>query len=161
MIDKSGFIDDVFEQGGQIVQGTGKHIKNAPSNIAKTVVSQVAPSVPIPTENSPDNKKQQKPINAPAKSLGQVLKQQIKPTPQDVAKEQAELQKVRQELHQKYYQNLVNRPKPKEEAPAERVERQENDEEQKKFLEEKKKKEKELPTNIRQGTGEKQPGIGG
>jgi len=164
MADKIGFFDEAFEQGGKIVKQTAKQIAGAPAAGVKTAMNQVAPGLTPQvgdeaSENSPDNKKsaQKKPRSSPTSNL----RQQIKPTPQKAAEEQVKLQKIRQELHSSYYQNLVNRPKPKDERAAEKVEREEKEEEQEKFVEEEKKKKKELPINVRQGTGEKLTGIGG
>ena len=129
-------------------------VVSAPKSFIKAAAGQIAPA----TEDSPDVKK---PISQP-KSVSDLITQQLKPeNPQEASREQADLAKVRQELHSNYYQNLVNRPKPKEEKPAERVEREEKEEEEKKFLKKQEDDKKALPINVKQGTGEKITGIGG
>lgn len=161
-MDKPGILDEVFEQGGQIIKKTAKQIASAPTSGVKTAASQVVPGLTPATdeETSPDKQKQQNQQKTPPKPTSN-LSQQLKPDPVKAQEEQAVLAKVRQELHAKYYQSLVNRPKPKEERPAEKVEREEKEEKQMEFVKTEEKKKKELPVNVRQGTGEKLTGIGG
>lgn len=167
-MDKPGILDEVFEQGGQVVKKTAKQIAGAPKSAVKTAVSQVAPSLTQTNqpqeavEDSPDLKKQgqnqQKPQQKPTSNLSQ----QLKPDPAKAAEEQATLSKVRQELHANYYRNLVNRPKPKDERAAEKVEKEEKEEEQVEFAKEQKKKKEDLAlANVRRGTAETLKGIGG
>lgn len=54
--------------------------------------------------------------------------------------EEAQKQKLRQELHQQYVQNTFNPPKPQEETPVERVEKQKMEDIREKDEKEKKKK---------------------
>lgn len=77
-------------------------------------------------------------------------------TPEEIAKIEA----LRKQLHSDYYQNLVNRPKPKEEPVAQKLEREEQ-EERMAEIEEEKKKPKELPRTVRKGTGESVVGVAG
>ena len=129
------FFEDVFEQGGKITNQVGKQMNITPGSVAKKLGNQVMPGLTPKstpgtdkTEESPDNKKGQKQSNpiTPPKNTNQILKGQfIKPKPEEIIKEQQSLQKVRQELHQNYYQGLVNRPKPKEEPVAEKLQREE------------------------------------
>src|SRR5665213_2002592 len=106
--------DNKKQQQKPIAQQAGSVVKG----FAKAAATQVAPI----TEDSPDLKK---PLSQP-KSMGDQIKQQVKAqNPEEISKEQTDLAQVRQELHHQYYQNLINRPKPKEEKAGERVERQE------------------------------------
>jgi len=78
-------------------------------------------------------------------------------SPEDIAKMNA----LRQRLHSvKYYQPLVNRPKPQEEPVADKLEREEQEA---KFdeLEKQKKKPAPLPATVKQGTGESVVGVSG
>jgi hypothetical protein len=77
-------------------------------------------------------------------------------TPEEIAKIQA----LRSQLHQDYYQETFNRPKPKEESVTEKLEREEQTK-QFEDLEEKKKKPAPLPATVKQGTGESVVGISG
>lgn len=69
-------------------------------------------------------------------------------SPQDILKKQAEDKKqrlqLRQALHQEYVQSTLNRPKPKEEPKAEKMERQKMED----LQEKKKKEEKKVPINV-------------
>lgn len=168
MANRIGFFDEVLEQGGKIVKQTAKQIASAPSAGVKTAMTQVAPDLTPQagekvSEDSPDNKKSSQ-KKTPLKPTSN-LKQQVKPDPQKTAEEQAKITKVRQELHSSYYQNLINRPKPKEERTAEKVEREEKEEvaEKQQLFIEKKKKEEEASAlaNVRRGTVETIKGIGG
>lgn len=84
---------------------------------------------------------------------------QVDPNAGKTPEELAKLQKLRSQLHQDYYQNLVNRPKPKEEPVAEKLEK----EEQMEALAEQKKNE-DLPgplQNVKTGTAETNIGVAG
>lgn len=78
-------------------------------------------------------------------------------TPEEIA----ELEVVRKQLHSDYYQNLVNRPKPKDEPVAEKLEREKQEEKMAELQDEKKKPKSILPPGTKQGTGEMQPGAVG
>lgn len=76
-------------------------------------------------------------------------------TPEEIAN----LQKQRSALHQEYYENLVNHPKPAEQPVAEKLEQEKKMEE----LKEAEKKEK-MPgplQNVKTGTGERAIGVSG
>lgn len=77
-------------------------------------------------------------------------------TPEEVAK----LQALRNQLHSDYYQNLVNRPKAKDEPVTEKLEREEQEA---KMAEIQTQKEKPPPINptVKQGTGENVVGASG
>lgn len=77
-------------------------------------------------------------------------------TPEEIAK----LQALKNQLHQEYYQDLVNRPKPKEEPVAEKLEREEQEEKMSE-IEEQKKKPAPLPATVKRGTGENVVGVSG
>jgi hypothetical protein len=77
-------------------------------------------------------------------------------TPEELAK----LQALRNQLHHDYYQNLVNRPKPKEEPVAEKLEREKQEEEMEEFAKEQKKPASINPA-MKQGTAESVVGASG
>lgn len=71
----------------------------------------------------------------------------------------AKLEKLRQQLHAQYYQSLVNRPKPPEEKPAEKVEREKKEE---RWELEQKEKKKPPPLAVQRAQKvEKYPGVSG
>jgi len=74
--------------------------------------------------------------------------------------EKAKLETLRMQLHGKYYQDLINRPKPKEEPVTEKLER-EDQEAKFEDLEKQKKKPAPLPSTMKQGTGESVVGVSG
>lgn len=77
---------------------------------------------------------------------------------QKTPEEQLEIEALRRQLHSDYYQNLVNRPKQKEESVTEKIERED---EMAKFEEFQKQKEKPDPlANVKKGTGESMVGSG-
>ncbi len=76
-------------------------------------------------------------------------------SPEEIAK----IEVLRRQLHSDYYQNLVNRPKPKEEPVAEKMEKEKQMEA---LVEQKKEQEKPGPLqNVKQGTGEAVVGVSG
>lgn len=77
-------------------------------------------------------------------------------TPEEIAKMEA----LRKQLHSDYYQDLLNKTKPRSEGVAEKMEREE-EEEKMAELEEAKKKPSELPQTVRKGTGESVVGVSG
>lgn len=132
-MDTSTLVGEVLESGGTAIKQTGKAASNAISDTAKAAVSQItgsqgdnsAPPSDIDAKDivsslyeksqSQNTNLQQvpKPANAPTGSQ--------KKTPDELAN----LELVRKELHAAYYQSLTNPPKPQEERPAEKVEREE------------------------------------
>lgn len=78
-------------------------------------------------------------------------------TPEEIQK----IQKLEQELHGQYFQQLINPPKPKEERPAEKVEK-EDEEKKMKELEKAKKEEKKKPIAVdnAEHKTERRPGAG-
>lgn len=103
-----------------------------------------------------DSKKPQKGAGPVAQALG--VPQQdpnAGKTPEEIAK----LQALRAQLHQDYYQNTFNRPKPKEEPVTEKIEKEKQMEA---LVEQKKQKEKPGPLqNVKKGTGEANIGVAG
>lgn len=97
---------------------------------------------------------------------GNIVQQAIGMKPKDpnvgkTPEEIVEMQRLRAQLHSKeYYQPLVTSPKQKEEPVAERLEK-EKQQERFELAEKEKKKPQPLPATVRQGTGEKQPGVTG
>jgi hypothetical protein len=77
-------------------------------------------------------------------------------TPEEAAK----LQALRIQLHQNYYQNLVNRPKSKDEPVTEKLEREEREAKMAEFQTQKEKPPPINPT-VKQGTGENVVGASG
>lgn len=77
---------------------------------------------------------------------------------QNKAKDKAKLEKTRAKLaaHQRYVQNLLNRPKTPEEKPAEKAERQQMED-----LQEAEKKEKPMVIRMAAQKTEKYPGASG
>lgn len=108
--------------------------------------------------NSGSSKDPKKGSGPAAQALGVSLDDPNKDkSPEDIAK----LESLRKQLHSGYYQNLVNRPKPKEEPVAEKLEREEKEEKMAELQDENKKPKKVLPPGTKQGTGEMQPGAMG
>lgn len=99
----------------------------------------------------------QKPVEHP---IGEALGlSQVDPNAGKTPEEIAKIQSLRSQLHQDYYQNLVNPPKSQEKPVVEKLEEEEKMEE----LEEAKKKEKAPGPlqNVKTGTGEKMIGVSG
>lgn len=126
MSDNTSILGEIIEQGKTVVKQTGKQVAKLPSDLAKTAGSQVTgldaqkskeetrefvKSIYETSESKPITKQEQK-ANQPPKKL----------------EDEEKIQKLRRELHAKYYQNLVNPPKPKEERQAEKVEREKKQE---------------------------------
>jgi hypothetical protein len=102
-------------------------------------------------------------LNAAAASAAQNIvmpKQSPQDKIQQSLQDKQDLAKTRNELHSIYYQNLVNPKKQVEESVVEKLEREDK---QKEFeeLETKSKKPKDLPQNVKLGTGEKVVGVSG
>jgi len=86
-MDKPGILDDVFEQGGQIVKNTAKQLD--PKAAGKATVSQVAPTLTHSgdqgTEKTNQQQQQKKPIPPAPQNLAQTIIPKD-PTPEDLQK---------------------------------------------------------------------------
>lgn len=82
------------------------------------------------------------------------------PSKEKSPEEEAKLEVVRRQLHGQYYQDLTNPKKAPEETVAEKLER-EDQEEKMAEIETKKDKPPELPSTVKQGTGESVVGVSG
>ncbi len=141
-------LGETIEKG----QKTVKQTASAVSDAAKIAVGQAA-------EDKAQTEELVKDLYAPSKPKNA---QNLTPAkPESKAEEQARLASVRQKLHDEvYYQPLINRQKPQEERPAEKVEK-----EKKQELMDLQKKEAKKPAPIAvqraQQTAEKFRGVSG
>lgn len=137
MSDNPGILGEIIEQGASIVKQTVKQTAKLPSDLAKTAGSQVTGS---------DDQKSKEETREFVKSIYGVDQQSNeKPVPPQrdpekggtttestasnaAAQKELKLNRLRQELHAQYYQRLVNPPKPTEERPAEKVEKEKREE---------------------------------
>lgn len=160
-------------QLGSIAKKTGEEIIKKPEEMAGDVASEFGlktdtPSQPGKTEASEEQatKEVVRGLYAPSEKQKDVSQSQ-KPEDAEFAKqiadkspeEQQKLMVLRQKLHKEYYEKLVNPPKPQEERPAEKVEK-----EKKKDLAELQKKEEKKPPPLIQRARErveKYPGVSG
>lgn len=147
-------VSELKETGKSIVTQVGK----VPGDLAQTGVSQVVDiETPQKEVERSDEKESKKFVEGLYKTpVGEQI------TPDEVVKKKAEekknLQKTRQELHSQYVQSL-NRPKPKEERPAEKVEREKKQEMV--DLEQKEKKKPPVLVQRARERVEKYPGASG
>ena len=136
IMNQNDVLGEILEQGQSLVKKGGKAVKSSVSDTAKAAVGQITGDN-VSQDNSGQNQDVRTGVDAANKAeteeLVKGLYAKSKPgsqtaqTPQGVkeADDKQKLEKLRQELHGQYYQNLVNRPKPKEERPAEKAEREE------------------------------------
>ena len=134
-MNQNDVLGEILEQGQSLVKKGGKAVKSSVSDTVKAATGQVTGD-----NGSQDNSGQSQDVQtgvdtvnkAETEELVKGLYAKSKPgnqtaqTPQSVkeADDKQKLERLRQELHGQYYQKLVNRPKPKEERPAEKVERE-------------------------------------
>lgn len=135
IMNQNDVLGEILEQGQSLVKKGGKAVKSSVSDTVKAATGQVTGD-----NGSQDNSGQSQDVQtgvdtvnkAETEELVKGLYAKSKPgnqtaqTPQSVkeADDKQKLERLRQELHGQYYQKLVNRPKPKEERPAEKVERE-------------------------------------
>ena len=135
IMNQNDVLGEILEQGQSLVKKGGKAVKSSVSDTVKAAAGQVTGD-----NGSQDNSGQSQDVQtgvdtvnkAETEELVKGLYAKSKPgnqtaqTPQSVkeADDKQKLERLRQELHGQYYQKLVNRPKPKEERPAEKVERE-------------------------------------
>lgn len=170
MIRKGSVFGEILEQGGSIVKQTGKQAVKLPSDLAKTAATQTGAAPQVADQGkSVDTTVQKKQREELVKGLygisdkkqtqGKTAPASDQPPQQKTPEELQKLAELRQRLHSEYYQRLVNPPKPKEERPAEKVEREKMEE----LQEVQKKEEKKpppLPQTARPGTVERKLGSG-
>lgn len=179
-----GGFEDAIEKGQSVVASTAKQ---AASDFGNTVKGQLGGNQSSPSADqgtneqvsaqaqqmSDDQAKQflkdlygstdkktpkiEKPVEHP---IGEALGlPQTDPNAGKTPEEMAKLQGLRVQLHQDYYQNLVNPPKPQEKPVTEKLEEEKEMEE----LESAKEKD-EAPgplQNVKTGTGERMIGVSG
>lgn len=179
-----GGFEDAIEKGQSLA---GKTVKQAVSDFGNTVKGQLGGNQNLQQAdqgtNEQGNSNQQKMSDDQAKQflkelygstdkktpkiekpeehpIGEALGlPQTDPNADKTPEELAKIQSLRSQLHQDYYQNLVNPPKPEEKPVTEKLEEEKKMEE----LELAKKKE-EAPgplQNVKTGTGEKMVGVSG
>ncbi|KKR73841.1 MAG: hypothetical protein UU15_C0001G0016 [Candidatus Levybacteria bacterium GW2011_GWC2_40_7] len=152
-MDKSGVFGEILETGQQAASSAGKGLKKAASDFANSATGQITGDGSGTNEDSQQflrdlygkSKKDELPV--PQKEAGQ---SQSSNEPQDAVIDQNPVQKalgitpfdpnaqkspeelvrieaLRRKLHGEYYENLTNPPKPQEERPVEKVEREEKE----------------------------------
>ncbi|MDO8620710.1 MAG: hypothetical protein Q7R31_00275 [Candidatus Levybacteria bacterium] len=172
-MDDSGILGKALGQLGTIAKKTGEEIIKKPEEMAGDVASEfglktdIAPQSPKPTSSDEQATKEVvKSLYAPSEKPKDTS-QSPKPDDSEFAKqianetpeEQQKLITLRQQLHKEYYEKLVNPPKPQEERPAEKVEK-----EKKQEMAELQKKEEKKPSPLIQRARErveKFPGASG
>lgn len=167
MSDNNGIFGEILEQGASVVKQTVKQVAKTPSDLAKAGAKQVIPlrqgsagqadKVQSDIEEKAKTKEFVKDLYKPGEKV-QSGKKDASQKPEET-KEQ-KLAKLRQELHANYYQRLVNAPKPSEEKPAEKVEREKKEE---RWELEQKEKKKPPPLSVQRAAqkAEKYPGASG
>lgn len=176
---KIGMFEEVLEQGGSIVGQAAKQIAKTPSDLAKAAASQVAPGAGQGTGDATDiardkdtqdfvkdlygssqKSPQNQVTNQPAAQSQNPLNNLSQKSPED----QKKLLDLQKKLHDEvYYQPLVNPPKPQEERPAEKIEREKEEEKMEQLQDDQKKqKDDESVAAVRaQQRVEKYPGASG
>lgn len=168
-----GLLEDVGEQVAEMGKSAVKQVVKTPLDLAKAGAKQVKGNSDQ-AQGTPQNEQQQK-AKEKAKTE-EFVKDLYRPSEKVPAEgearpwrqtknepeqtEEQKLSRLRQELHAKYYQNLINPPKQKEEKPAEKVEREKN-EERWELQEKEKKKPQPLAAQRAAQRTEKFPGASG
>jgi len=150
-------VSDILENVGEQLKETGKSvvkgIVKAPGDVAQSGVSQVTsteePEKLVDKSEEHDRKEFVEGIYGKKDA-------NLKDVVKKLDEEKEELKKLRQELHSAYYQREFNKPKPPEEKPAERVERQKMED-----LRKEQKKKKPILVQRAQTKTEKYPGASG
>lgn len=172
-MDDGGILGKALGQLGSIAKKTGEEIFKKPEEMAGDVASEFGlktDSTPQPTKPAPSDEQATrevvKGLYAPSEKKKDDA-QSSKPEDAEFAKqiadkspeEQQKLMSLRRQLHQEYYENLVNPPKQQEERPAEKVEK----EKKKEMAELQRKEEKKPPALIQRARErvEKFPGASG
>lgn len=177
-----GGFENAIEKGQSVV---GKAAKQAVSDFGNTVKGQITGNQSLPADQGtneqanankqmsddqakqflkdlygPTDKKTPKIEKPEEYPVGEALGlPQTDPNAGKTPEEIAKLQGLRSQLHQDYYQTLINPPKPQEKPVTEKLEEEKKMEE----LESAKKKE-DAPgplQNVKTGTGEKMVGVSG
>ncbi len=138
MNNKPGFLNDLGDELGKFVE---------------TGVNQVKPQQKAPLASKPDQKEE---IVEFLYGKGKNNKQEAPLKAEDEEKLQKYRQELKNYLHSQYYQREFNKPKPPEEKPAERVERQKIED-----LQNKEKKKNSILVQRAQQKTEKYPGASG
>ncbi len=172
-MDDSGILGKALGQLGSIAKKTGKEIIKKPEEMAGDVASEfglktdTATQTPEPKSSDEQATKEiVKGLYAPSEKPKDTS-QFPKPDDSEFAKqiadktpeEQQKLMALRQKLHKEYYGKLVNPPKPQEERPAEKAEKEKKQE----MAELQRKEEKKPPALIQRARErvEKYPGASG
>lgn len=168
MIDKSGMLGEILEEGASLVKQTVKQVAKTPGDLAKAGAKQMKGSTDQVQGQVQDEQKLKSDEKAKTEEF---VKDLYKPSGKTQTKDNAQpgkieetkeqkLAKLRQELHANYYQRLINPPKQKEEKPAEKVEREKKEED---FELQEKEKKKPPPLAVQRAAQktEKFPGASG
>lgn len=184
----NAFVGEILETGQSAVKNVAKTTVSGTQNFVKSTIGQIIGSTPSDAgtneANSANQQKmsddqakqflkglygkndsadQEKPFqknNSSQNPIAQAIGLQPKdPNAGKTPEEIMQMETLRKQLHNDYYQSLVQRPK-KEEAVADKIER-EDQEEKMKLIETEKEKPSPLPVTVKQGTGEKMVGVSG
>lgn len=162
-----GVLEDVGEQLAEMGKSAVKQTVKAPLDLAKAGAKQVKG-----TTDQTQPQVQNGDLNAEEKAkTKEFVKDLYKPSEKGQTQDKVQsgkteetkeqkLAKLRQELHANYYQSLIHPPKPPEEKPAEKVEREKKEEE---FELQQKEKKKPQPLAVQRAAqkAEKFPGASG
>lgn len=172
-------LQEEVEEGAQTAaqQITGKQQGQVQTSAGKQSGQGSAATKPQGMPPPPKPSEQTKPQGAPEKipqseetkafvkdmyggELPSVSDAQVK---QKELEDKQKMEALRQKLHREYYERLVKPPKPQEERPVQKVEREEEEKKLALGEEEEKKKKQELPVIVTKdmGTKEKLRGVSG
>lgn len=155
-MDKQGMIGEILERGQIVTDDARKTALKQVGNTAKAAINQVLPG----SVENPDERKEGKDKDFLKDLYG--LDEKTPPSEaekkQKEAEEKKKLQQIRSTLHNQYYASLT-RPK-KQERPAEKVER-EDEEKKMQDIKKEEKKPKQIATQRAQQRVEKYPGASG
>lgn len=167
MIKKVPVLGTIVEEVAEELKDTGKaivkEVGRVPGDSAQSIVSQAAdieaPQKEVEQSRAKDSEEITKHLYAKSsQNLTEVApKELIEQKTEE--KKKAVREQLKKAAHASYYQGLVNRPKPQEERPAEKVEREKKEDRWK--LEEKKAKEKPIAVSRAQQSVEKYRGSAG
>ncbi len=137
-MNKTGILGDVLEEFETTARQAVKQVKGAPKQVAKTVAGQTgvsaqSPAAPTGDESNKDIVKALYGKSRPKDDRPLAENNEQPKTPEELEK----LAKTRQDLQRQhketYYDPLINRPKPKDEPVAEKIEKEEEEEKAKKM----------------------------
>lgn len=165
MVRKGSLLGETLEQGGSIVKQTGKQVVKLPTDLARTAAKQAAAK-----QSATDQGKSQGEFvkglygTTDQKALAEQAEQKVAVAQASKQRSPEELEKIaqlRQKLHSEtYFGELLSPPKPQEERPVEKVEREKMEELQGE-QEKQAKKPPPLPPSARPGTVERKLGVSG